>query len=209
MQDDLADLFEDMNEVNDLMGRAYGTPADLDDADLEAELEALGDEFDNEVGLGVESELEAIAAHAPVSSSVSAGADDGEWSCYILRSFGRWTHLLDTHSVCRVLWRSVNRCLVSVAHLHLRLTPPLPLAFPLFFTPSDISFLLTSSFFPLHFSLPRPPSLHPIVAPFPSLPNRPVAYTQSQVYGASAASAPAPVPSTVTATPTGNPYSLV
>ncbi len=62
-------------QVNDLMGRAYGTPEGLDDDDLEAELAALGDEFDNEL---VMDELEGAAQHAP-SMSATATADEGTW----------------------------------------------------------------------------------------------------------------------------------
>ena len=42
MQDDMTDLFEDMQEINDIMGRAYNCPAGLDEADLDAELACLG-----------------------------------------------------------------------------------------------------------------------------------------------------------------------
>ena len=31
-QEDLQDMFEDMNEINDMMGRAYGVPDELDEA---------------------------------------------------------------------------------------------------------------------------------------------------------------------------------
>lgn len=44
MQDDLADMLEDANEVQEVLGRAYGVP-EIDEGDLEAELEALGDDF--------------------------------------------------------------------------------------------------------------------------------------------------------------------
>merc|ERR1711950_19588 len=44
MQDELADMLEDANEVQEVMGRSYGVP-DIDEDDLEAELDALGDDF--------------------------------------------------------------------------------------------------------------------------------------------------------------------
>jgi len=47
MQDDLTDLFEDMEEIQDVMSRAYNCPDGLDDADLDAELACLGDELEN------------------------------------------------------------------------------------------------------------------------------------------------------------------
>ncbi|QQP52187.1 Charged multivesicular body protein 5 [Caligus rogercresseyi] len=37
-------MLEDANEVQDVLGRSYGMP-DIDEADLEAELDALGDDF--------------------------------------------------------------------------------------------------------------------------------------------------------------------
>merc|ERR1712088_781023 len=44
MQDELADMLEDANEVQEVMGRTYGMP-EIDEDDLEAELDALGDDF--------------------------------------------------------------------------------------------------------------------------------------------------------------------
>jgi charged multivesicular body protein 5 len=47
LQDDLADLMVDAEEVQEVMSREYGTPLDIDEADLDAELEGL-DDFDFE-----------------------------------------------------------------------------------------------------------------------------------------------------------------
>lgn len=44
LQDDLQDMMQDANEVQEALGRTYGVP-DVDEAELEAELEALGDEL--------------------------------------------------------------------------------------------------------------------------------------------------------------------
>ena len=44
LQDDMADMLEDANEVQDVLGRSYGMP-EIDEDDLEAELDALGDDF--------------------------------------------------------------------------------------------------------------------------------------------------------------------
>jgi charged multivesicular body protein 5 len=44
LQDDLADMLEDANEVQEALGRSYGMP-DVDESELEAELDALGDEI--------------------------------------------------------------------------------------------------------------------------------------------------------------------
>jgi len=44
IQDDMADMLEQADEVQDAMGRTYGMP-EVDDDDLQAELDALGDEM--------------------------------------------------------------------------------------------------------------------------------------------------------------------
>merc|ERR1712243_425818 len=44
LQDDLGDMLEEANEVQEALGRSYGMP-DVDEDDLEAELDALGDDF--------------------------------------------------------------------------------------------------------------------------------------------------------------------
>ncbi|XP_062849176.1 charged multivesicular body protein 5 [Trichomycterus rosablanca] len=44
LQDQMEDMMEDANEVQEALSRSYGTP-DIDEDDLEAELDALGDEF--------------------------------------------------------------------------------------------------------------------------------------------------------------------
>jgi charged multivesicular body protein 5 len=46
MQDDLADLYEQHEEIQEVMGRAYGVPDDVDEDDLAEELDALA--FDME-----------------------------------------------------------------------------------------------------------------------------------------------------------------
>ncbi|KAI9347175.1 Snf7 family [Zopfochytrium polystomum] len=48
MQDEMEDLLEQANEVQEIMGRSYGLPEDIDEADLEAELDALGDDLTEE-----------------------------------------------------------------------------------------------------------------------------------------------------------------
>ncbi|RKO84421.1 Snf7-domain-containing protein [Blyttiomyces helicus] len=45
MQDEMEDLMEQANDIQETLGRSYGLPEDLDEADLEAELDALGDEL--------------------------------------------------------------------------------------------------------------------------------------------------------------------
>lgn len=72
LADDMADLMEDMNEINEAMGRNYATPDDIDEADLEAELEALGDELEDEAISGAtpsylqeSSPTPAVPTHSP------------------------------------------------------------------------------------------------------------------------------------------------
>merc|ERR1712226_202981 len=44
MQDEMEDMMEEANEIQEVMGRSYGCP-EIDEDDLEAELDALGDEM--------------------------------------------------------------------------------------------------------------------------------------------------------------------
>jgi charged multivesicular body protein 5 len=46
LADDMAELMDDFNEINEALGRNFATPDDIDEADLDAELEMLGDEFE-------------------------------------------------------------------------------------------------------------------------------------------------------------------
>lgn len=52
MQDEMADLMEVGNEINESISRAYDLPEEVDEAELDAELEALGEEtmFESEIG---------------------------------------------------------------------------------------------------------------------------------------------------------------
>jgi charged multivesicular body protein 5 len=49
LADDMVEMMEDFNEINEALGRNFATPEDLDEADLEAELEMLEDELEEEV----------------------------------------------------------------------------------------------------------------------------------------------------------------
>jgi charged multivesicular body protein 5 len=46
--DDMAEMMEDFEEINMALGRNFATPEDLDEADLDAELEMLEDELEEE-----------------------------------------------------------------------------------------------------------------------------------------------------------------
>ncbi|CAO3668945.1 unnamed protein product [Umbelopsis vinacea] len=48
LQDEMEDLMEQANEVQESLGRSYNLPDDIDEADLEAELDALGDDLNFE-----------------------------------------------------------------------------------------------------------------------------------------------------------------
>ncbi|BFZ60655.1 Vacuolar protein-sorting-associated protein 60 [Saitoella coloradoensis] len=53
IHDEMADLLEQSNELQSIMGRSYDLQEDIDEDELDAELEALGDELgEEEVGVG-------------------------------------------------------------------------------------------------------------------------------------------------------------
>lgn len=52
MQDEMADLMDVGNEIQDSLARSYDVPEDVDEAELDAELEALGAEVDMEREFG-------------------------------------------------------------------------------------------------------------------------------------------------------------
>src|SRR5277367_1043377 len=54
MQDEMADLMEMGNDIQESISRSYDVPEDVDEAELDAELEALGEEAQREGGFGVE-----------------------------------------------------------------------------------------------------------------------------------------------------------
>lgn len=65
----MEDLLEQANEIQETMGRAYGLPDDIDEDELEAELEALGDEalFEDEEVPSYLQEPEEKAPAGPIS----------------------------------------------------------------------------------------------------------------------------------------------
>ena len=48
LQDEMADLIDQSNDISEIFGRSYNVPDEVDEEELEAELDALGDEFDLE-----------------------------------------------------------------------------------------------------------------------------------------------------------------
>jgi len=52
LADDMAELMEEMNEMNEALGRNFATPEDISADDLEAELDMLEDELEEEDAVG-------------------------------------------------------------------------------------------------------------------------------------------------------------
>ncbi|GKZ00671.1 hypothetical protein MPSEU_001019200 [Mayamaea pseudoterrestris] len=50
LADEMAELMDDFNEINEALGQNFATPDDIDEADLDAELDMLGDELEDLVG---------------------------------------------------------------------------------------------------------------------------------------------------------------
>lgn len=70
LQDEMLDLIEKLNELQELLLMSYDQPDDISELELDAELEALGDEMDfesqmNESGLGVPSYLNDASTEMP------------------------------------------------------------------------------------------------------------------------------------------------
>jgi len=69
LQDTMDDLLDQTNEMQEILGREYGCPEELDDADLDAELDALGDlDFD------MDSDLLDILPSGPTGMPTAADA---------------------------------------------------------------------------------------------------------------------------------------
>jgi len=64
LADDMAEMMDEFNEVNEALGRTFATPDDLDEADLDAELEMLADELEDEA-----TELESNATPSYLQAS--------------------------------------------------------------------------------------------------------------------------------------------
>jgi charged multivesicular body protein 5 len=69
LQDEMADLMEMGNDIQESISRSYDVPEDVDEAELDAELEALGEEVDlGAEGLG-ESEMPGFLTEGNVPPS--------------------------------------------------------------------------------------------------------------------------------------------
>eukprot|EP00808_Paulinella_micropora_P003032 g71777.t1 len=83
LQDDMDEMMELTNEIQEAVGRTYGVPEEIDEDELMGELDALGEEIDNE--LEEEAEADEVpaylvsataAAKQPEKTSVKTGADE-------------------------------------------------------------------------------------------------------------------------------------
>lgn len=74
LQDDLEDLTEQANEIQEVMGRSYGMP-EVDDDELEAELDALGDDLalDEDSSYLDDVALPSVATSEPGGESMKEG----------------------------------------------------------------------------------------------------------------------------------------
>ncbi|KAK6344146.1 hypothetical protein TWF696_007788 [Orbilia brochopaga] len=75
LQDEMADLLDIGNDINASLARAYEVPDDIDEAELDAELEALGAEV--EMGWG-ESNMESDALPSFMQEEVPTFIDGGK-----------------------------------------------------------------------------------------------------------------------------------
>lgn len=50
LADDMEELMYEMNEINESLGKNFATPDDITEDDLEAELDMLGDDLEEEIG---------------------------------------------------------------------------------------------------------------------------------------------------------------
>lgn len=72
LADDMAELMDEFQEINEVLAQNFATPDDIDEADLEAELDMLDDEFEDELGEtdAVPSYLQAPTALPPTPTGV-------------------------------------------------------------------------------------------------------------------------------------------
>lgn len=71
MQDDLRELYEDAQEIQEIMGRAYDVPEDIDESDLMDELDALCYDTDKQVNASYLDE--ALSVPSLPSATVPSG----------------------------------------------------------------------------------------------------------------------------------------
>lgn len=67
LQDEMADLMDMGNDIQESISRSYDVPEDVDEAELDAELEALGEEVEFEGPVGESSGVPGFLAEEPPS----------------------------------------------------------------------------------------------------------------------------------------------
>eukprot|EP00008_Paramoeba_atlantica_P006162 CAMPEP_0201489276 /NCGR_PEP_ID=MMETSP0151_2-20130828/21730_1 /ASSEMBLY_ACC=CAM_ASM_000257 /TAXON_ID=200890 /ORGANISM="Paramoeba atlantica, Strain 621/1 / CCAP 1560/9" /LENGTH=229 /DNA_ID=CAMNT_0047874811 /DNA_START=76 /DNA_END=765 /DNA_ORIENTATION=- len=77
LQDQLEEAFDYQNEIQEVMARSYGVPDDIDEADLEAELEALQMESQSTATPSFEALFSSESA--PVSEAAATPAEQDEY----------------------------------------------------------------------------------------------------------------------------------
>ncbi len=70
--DDLADMMEDMSEVNDVLSRSFDVGDEIDEDDLDAELEGLDDELAALDAMEEQEEQEVTAAPSYISAGLNS-----------------------------------------------------------------------------------------------------------------------------------------
>mmetsp|Transcript_4554 Transcript_4554/g.11477 ORF Transcript_4554/g.11477 Transcript_4554/m.11477 type:complete len:231 (+) Transcript_4554:277-969(+) len=87
LADDMAEMMDEFQEINEALAQNFSTPDDIDEADLEAELDMLEDEFEDELGEtdAVPSYLQETTAMPPTPTGmpganlpVAAGGGGGQ-----------------------------------------------------------------------------------------------------------------------------------
>lgn len=77
MQDEMEDIMDQANEIQETLGRSYGVPDDIDEDELEAELDALGDELYEEEE---PSYLEDETLELPTTESTEPQTEVRKWT---------------------------------------------------------------------------------------------------------------------------------
>ena len=67
LADDMAELMDEFTEINEALAQNFATPDDIDEADLEAELDMLGDELEEEFA-----EEDAVPSYLQESTTLPA-----------------------------------------------------------------------------------------------------------------------------------------
>lgn len=80
LQDDMGEMLELADEINEVLGTAFGVPEDIDEEDLDAELDALNEEFELDELAEEEDFLRDIGSGGQVEKPVSQPSEEHEGS---------------------------------------------------------------------------------------------------------------------------------